>query len=115
MTNSKQPNVGALLSLKKQSTESLKEFSARYWHLYNEVEGSNEQIAVATFKPGLPKESQLRQLLTKRSLSTQGELMERIEEFIKLEEDMGEPEPRWTHQMDEGSRRKGRREFRRNL
>ncbi|XXG68236.1 hypothetical protein AAC387_Pa06g1370 [Persea americana] len=45
VTNSKQPkDIGALLSLKKQSSESLKEYSARYWHLYNEVEGSNEQV-----------------------------------------------------------------------
>ena len=100
-----------MLSLKKQSIESLKEFSAHYWRLYNDVEGSNEQIAVAIFKLGLPKESQLRQSLVKRSPSTQGELMERIEEFIKLEEDMAAPKPRWTRQMDEGPRRKRIKEF----
>ena len=37
--------------------------------------------------------------------------MERIEEFIKLEEDMGAPEPRWTHPTDEGYKRKRRRQF----
>ena len=58
------------------------------------MEGHNEQVVVATFKLGLLKESQLRQSLTKRSPITQGELMERIKEFIKLEEDMGESEPR---------------------
>ena len=55
ITNSKQPkDIGALLSLKKQSSKSLKEFSVHYWLLYNEVGGSNEQVAVATFKLGLP-------------------------------------------------------------
>lgn len=54
MTNSKQPkDVRALLSLKKQSSKNC-------WRFYNVVEGSNEQVAVATFKLGLPKESQLR-------------------------------------------------------
>ena len=51
VTNSKQPkDIGALMSLKKQSSESLKEFSVRYWGLYNELVGSNELVAVVTFK-----------------------------------------------------------------
>lgn len=58
VTNSKQPkDVGALLTLKKQNSENLKENSTRYWRLYNEVEGSNEQVAVAIFKLELLKES----------------------------------------------------------
>lgn len=112
VTNSKQPkDVGALLTLKKQSTESLKEYSTRYWRLYNKVEGNNEHVAVATFKLGLPKENQLRQSLTKRPPITQGELMERIEEFIKLEEDMGIMEPRWTRTTGEESKLKRRIEL----
>ena len=58
VANSKQlKDIGALLSLRKQGSESLKEYSARYWHLYNEVKGSNEQVVVATFKLDLPRES----------------------------------------------------------
>ena len=37
--------------------------------------------------------------------------MEMNEEFIKLKEDMGAPEPRWTRQMDKGSRRNRGREL----
>ena len=111
MTNSKQPkNIGALLSLKKHSFESLREYNACYWCLYNEVEGSNEQVAMATFKLGLPRESQLRQFLMKRSPATQEELMERIEELIKLEEDLNVPEQRWNCSAEDGFKRKRRRE-----
>ena len=38
--------------------------------------------------------------------------MERIEESIKLEEDLGESEPRWTRTLEDGSGRKKRREIR---
>ena len=37
--------------------------------------------------------------------------MERIEEFIKLEEDLGVSEPRWACLVEDGSRRKRRMEF----
>lgn len=37
--------------------------------------------------------------------------MERIEEFIKFEEDMGVTEPRWARPMEEENKRKRRREF----
>ena len=54
VTNSKQPkDIGALFSLSKQSSESMKEFSVRYWRLYSEVERSNKQTVVATFNLGL--------------------------------------------------------------
>ena len=99
------------MSLMKHNSKSRKEFSVRYWRLYNEVEGSNEQVAVATFKLGLPRESQLRQSLTKWSPATQGGLMEWIKEFIKLEEDLGVSEPRWARSVEHGSRRKRRMEF----
>ena len=55
------------------------------------MEGNNKQVAVATFKFGLLRESQLRQSLMKRSPATQEELMDRIEEFLELKEDLTVP------------------------
>uniref|UniRef100_A0A2N9I8E4 Uncharacterized protein n=1 Tax=Fagus sylvatica TaxID=28930 RepID=A0A2N9I8E4_FAGSY len=62
---------------------------ARYLETYNDIEGCGEDVAVPTFKLGLPIDSGLRQSLTKRPPSNMKKLMSRIEQFIRLEEDKG--------------------------
>uniref|UniRef100_A0A2N9H8G2 Retrotransposon gag domain-containing protein n=1 Tax=Fagus sylvatica TaxID=28930 RepID=A0A2N9H8G2_FAGSY len=62
---------------------------ARYSETYNDIEGCREDVAVPTFKLGLPIDSGLRQSLTKRPPSSMRKLMFRIEQFIRLEEDKG--------------------------
>uniref|UniRef100_A0A2N9FR62 Uncharacterized protein n=1 Tax=Fagus sylvatica TaxID=28930 RepID=A0A2N9FR62_FAGSY len=61
----------------------------RYSETYNEIDGCGEDVAVPTFKLGLPVDSGLRQSLTKRPPSNMKKLMSRIEQFIRLEEDKG--------------------------
>lgn len=58
----------------------------RYRELYNEISGSNDQVATSTFWLGLPEDSELRDSLTIWPLEGMHQLMRRIEEFKRLED-----------------------------
>ena len=55
--------------------------------MYNEIGGGNEQIAASTFRLGLPQESKLRDSLTMHPLEDMHQLIRRIEEYKRLEDD----------------------------
>ena len=44
----------SILSLSMREGEALKVYSDRYWEIYNEIEGNYDDIAISTFKSGLP-------------------------------------------------------------
>ena len=56
--------VDSLLSMMMREGETLKTYSDRYWETYNEVDGDFEDVAVRTFKVGLPIEHELMKSLT---------------------------------------------------
>lgn len=58
--------MDVLLSMKMGAKETLRSYASRYWELYNEIGGGNEKVAASTFRLGLPKDSELRESLTKR-------------------------------------------------
>ena len=90
ITNNRKPKVmDALMTMKLGHNESIKNYAARYSETYNEIDGYREDVAVPTFKLGLPVDSSLRQSLTKRPPRNMKKLMSRIEQFIRLEEDRG--------------------------
>nr|XP_023890961.1 uncharacterized protein LOC112003025 [Quercus suber] len=82
-----QQPVDALLSMKMRTGETLRDYAGRYWELYNEIGGGNEKIAASTFRMGLPEESGLRESLTKKPPEDMRQLMRRIEEYKRLEDD----------------------------
>ena len=75
------------MSMRMKDSESLKNYSARYWEVYNEVDGGTEDMAMKTFKEGLHPESELRHNLSKRSARSMRDLMSRIEQYVRVEED----------------------------
>ena len=79
--------VDALLSIKIKVSETLRSYVSRYWELYNEIGRGNEKIAASTFRMGLPEDSGLRESLTKRPPKDIRQLMSRIEEYKRLEDD----------------------------
>nr|XP_023913783.1 uncharacterized protein LOC112025354 [Quercus suber] len=79
--------VDALPSMKMKVGETLRSYASRYWELYNEIGGGNEKIAASTFRMGLPEDSELRELLTKKPSEDMRQLMVRIEEYKRLEDD----------------------------
>lgn len=79
--------VDALLSMKMRVGETLRSYTSRYCELYNEIGGGNEKIMVSTFRIGLPKDSRLRESLTKKPPEGMRQLMRHIEEYKHLKDD----------------------------
>jgi len=44
--------------------ETLKTYSDKYWETFNEIDGDFEDVAIRTFKVGLPMNHDLRKSLT---------------------------------------------------
>ena len=64
--------------------ETLKNYSDRYWEIYNEIDGNFENVAVRTFKVGLPTHSNLWKPLTIKSPRGMHQLMDWIEEHKRV-------------------------------
>ena len=80
-------SVDALLSMKMRVGETLCSYASWYWEFYNEIGGGNEKIATSTFRMGLPKDSGLRESLTKKPPEGMRQLMRCIEKYKRLEDD----------------------------
>ena len=79
--------VDALLSIKMGVGETFRNYANRYWELYNEICGGNEKIVANTFRMGLLENSEFRESLTKRPPEDMRQLMRRIKEYKRLEDD----------------------------
>ena len=79
--------LNSLLSLSMQEGETLKIYSDRYWEMYNKIEGNFEDVAISTFKSGLPIEHGLRKSLTGKPVISLHQLMDWIDKYKRVEED----------------------------
>ncbi|XP_075663785.1 uncharacterized protein LOC142633425 [Castanea sativa] len=55
--------------------------------MFNEIDGDFDDVAIRTFKVGLPIEHDLRKPLTKKLVRSVRRLMDRIDEYKRVEED----------------------------
>ena len=55
--------------------------------MFNEIDGDFDDVAIRTFKVGLSAEHDLRKSLTKKSVRSVRRLMDRIDEYKRVEED----------------------------
>ena len=55
--------------------------------MYNEIEGNYDDVAISTFKRGLPTEHGLRKSLTGKPVTSVLQLMDRIDKYKRVEED----------------------------
>ena len=62
--------LDSLLSLSMQEGETLKTYLDRYWEMYNEIDGDFDDVAISTFKVGLPAEHNLRKSLTGKPVTS---------------------------------------------
>ena len=86
--NSKVPQpLSSLLSLSMHEGETLKAYSDRYWKIYNEMDSNFDDVAISTFKSGLPTEHSLRKSLTGKPVTSVHQLMDRIDKYKRVEED----------------------------
>ena len=55
--------------------------------MFNEVDGDFDDVAISTFKLGLPTEHGLRKFLTGKPVNGIHQLMDRIDKYKRVEED----------------------------
>ena len=79
--------LGALLSMSMREEETLKAYSDRYWEMFNEIDGSYDDVAISTFKAGFPAEHDLRKSLTGKPVTSVRLLMDRIDKYMRIVED----------------------------
>ena len=76
-----------LLSLSMREGETLKVYLDRYREMYNEIDHDFEDVAISTFKVGLPNEHGLRKSLTGKPVTSVRQLMDRIDKYKRVKED----------------------------
>ena len=62
-------------------------YSDRYWEIYNKIDGDFDDVAINTFKVGLPVEHDLRKSLTGKPVTSVCQLMDWIDKYKKVEKD----------------------------
>ena len=67
--------------------ETLKTYSDRYWEMFNKIDGDFDDVAISTFKLGLPTEHGLRKSLTGKPVTSIRQLIDRIDKYKRVEDD----------------------------
>ena len=65
----------------------MKAYAERYWEMFNEIDGDFDEIAIRTFKVGLPSEHSLRKSLTGKPVTSLCQLMDRVDKYKRIEDD----------------------------
>ena len=79
--------LDSLLSMSMWKGEILKTYSNRYWEMFNEIDGDFDNVAIRTFKVGLPTKHGLRKSLTGKPATSVHKLMERIDKNKRVDQD----------------------------
>ena len=79
--------IDSLLSLSMREGETLKTYLDRYWEMFNKIDGDFDDVAISTFKVGLPAEHGLRKSLTRKLVTNVHQLMDQIDKYKRVEED----------------------------
>ena len=79
--------LDSLLSMTMREVESVKAYAERYWERFNEIDGDFDEVAIRTFKVGLPPEHGLRRSLTGKSVTSLRQLMDRVDKYKRIEND----------------------------
>nr|XP_023912866.1 uncharacterized protein LOC112024468 [Quercus suber] len=111
--------LGSLLSMSMREGETLKAYSDRYWEMSNEVDGAHDDVAINTFKEGLPTGHGLRKSLTGKPIISVHQLMDWIDKYRRVEEDQIQvrgkseavPQERKDFRSDRYNNNRPRREF----
>ena len=67
--------------------ESVKVYSERYWEMFNEIDGDFDEVAIKTFKVGLPTEHGLRKSLIGKPITSLRQLIDRVDKYKRIEAD----------------------------
>ena len=67
--------------------ELVNAYAERYWEIFNEIDGDFDEVAIRTFKVGLPSEHGLRKSLTGKPVTSLRQLIDRVDKFKRIEDD----------------------------
>ena len=88
ITCSKVPQpLRSLLSMSMRDGETLKAYLDRYCEMFNEIDGSYDDVAISIFKAGLLAEHVLRKSLTGKPVANVRQLMDRIDKYRRIYKD----------------------------
>ena len=62
--------LASLLSLSIREEETMKTYSDKYWEMLNKINSDFDDVAISTFKLGLPAEHGLRKSLTRKPVTS---------------------------------------------
>ena len=79
--------LDSLLFMSMRESETLKMYLDRYLEMFNDIDGDFDDMAIRTFKVGLHTEHDLRKFLSKKPIKSVHRLMDRIDEYKRMEED----------------------------
>ena len=78
--------LDSLLSMVMRDEKTMKTYFNRYWEIFNEIDGDFDAVVIRTFKVGLLDEHDLRKSLTKKPIRSMRQLIDRIDEYKRVEE-----------------------------
>ena len=78
--------LDSLLSMSMQEGGTLKMYSDKYQEMFNEIDGDFDDVAIRTFKVGLPAKHGLRKSLTRKPITNVRQLMDLIDKYKTVEE-----------------------------
>ncbi|XP_023909454.1 uncharacterized protein LOC112021114 [Quercus suber] len=79
--------LNSLLSMTMREGKTLKTYSNRYYEMFNEIDSEFDDVAIRTFKVGLPTEHGLRKFLIGKPANSVHRLMDRIDKYKRVEKD----------------------------
>ena len=79
--------LDSLLSMSMREGESVKAYVERYWEMFNEIDDDFDEVAIRTFKVGLPSEHDLRKSLTGKPITSLRQLMDWVDKYKRIEDD----------------------------
>ena len=79
--------LDSLLSMTMREGEFVKAYVERYWEMFNEIDGDFDEVAIRTFKVGLPPKHGLKRSLTGKPVTSLRQLMDRVDKYKRIEDD----------------------------
>ena len=67
--------------------ESVKAYSERYWEMFNKIDKDFDEVAIKTFKVGLPSEYGLKKSLTGKPVTNLRQLIDRVDKYKRIKDD----------------------------
>ena len=87
--------------------------------MFNEIDGDFDEVAIKTFKVGLPSEHGLRKSLTGKPVTSLRQLMDRVDKYKRIEDDQQQrkgkakvvPQERRDFRSDQYNNNRSRRDY----